>query len=286
MRISLIVCTHNRANRLSPFFDAINALTCDEAFEVIIVDNNSTDHTAQLLAEFARSAVVPVSILSEPTTGVARARNTGFKRARGEILAFTDDDCYPDPRHLQRVLECFDEQPSLGFLGGRVLLFDPTDYRITIQECEERGEIAPRQFIVPGLIHGANFAFRRTAFEAVGGFDHALGPGTPFICEDTDMLARVCDAGWPGAYDPRPLVYHHHRRKTEAEAMRLHEGYARGRGAYYIKSVLHLSERWRYLKHWYWNLRYLRWSTIRRELASALRYLATQGVVSSSRGSL
>lgn len=286
MRISLIVCTHNRAHALPKLFDAINALECAESYEVIIVDNNSRDDTPRVLAEFARSAPDHVRVTREPVQGVASARNTGFRLSSGEVIAFSDDDCYPHPTFLTSVLACFDEDESLGFLGGRVLLYDPTDYRITIKESEKREDFPPRSFILPGVIHGANFAFRRTAFVSVGGFDAKLGPGTPYVCEDVDLLARVNDAGWCGAYDPRPLVYHHHRRKTAEDAERLMAVYARGRGAYYMKSVLHLRERAKYLSQWLRTLRYQRWQTIGRELGAALTYLCTRGIRSRFHGSL
>lgn len=286
MRISLVICTHNRAYALPQLFAAIEALECAESYEVILVDNNSTDDTPKVLADFAERAGKHIRVTREPVQGVASARNTGFKLSKGAIVAFSDDDCYVHPSFLTSVLACFDEQPSLGFLGGRVLLHDPTDYRITIKESEHREDFLPHQFILPGVIHGANFAFRRDAFVSVGGFDAKLGAGTPYVCEDVDMLARVSDAGWHGAYDPRPLVYHHHRRKTAADASKLQRVYARGRGAYYIKSVIHLRGRRQYLSHWYYSTRYLDWRTAAREISAAFTYLCTRGVTSRFKGSL
>ena len=99
---------------------------------------------------------------------------------------------------LDRIVGCF-EEASLGFVGGRVLLFDPTDFPITIQELDHRVEIEPCAFVPAGLIHGANFAFRREVLEAIGGFDPGFGAGTPgFACEDVDAVARAAAAGWWG----------------------------------------------------------------------------------------
>src|SRR3546814_9709199 len=69
-----------------------------------------------------------------------------------------------------------------------------------------------------------------------------FGAGTPFACEDVDALARAAAAGWRGAYDPRPLVYHHHGRKTREDALRLRRVYDTARGAYYAKCIMDRSE--------------------------------------------
>lgn len=286
MRISLIIATHNRAYGLPALFDALNALEFDEPFEVIIVDNNSTDDTPAILRELARNAAVPVQVAHERRPGAGCARNTGFRMASGELVAVSDDDCYPHPTLLQGIAQCFDEEPALGYVGGRVLLHDPTDWRMTVKESEVREVIPPYSFIRPGIIMGANFAFRRETFETLGGFDDDFGPGTPFVCEDADLLARASDAGWLGAYDPRPIVYHHHRRKTSADAYQLRKMYDRARGAFFMKGLLHLRLRSLYLRHWYWNLSNLDWKARGREIAGGIRYLITRGLTSRRLGSL
>ncbi|HEY7613929.1 MAG TPA: glycosyltransferase family 2 protein [Gemmatimonadales bacterium] len=275
MRLSVVVCTRGRPAQLSACLDRFRALTTPVAWELVVVDNGPGDAAAEVLRRHRGETAHPLTVVEESKPGLGRARNRGWQASSGELVAFTDDDCYPADDYLDRLVECFGDR-SLGFVGGRVLLFDPTDYPITIQELDRRVEIAPRAFVPAGLIHGANFAFRRTVLEAIGGFDPGLGAGTPFACEDVDALARAAAAGWRGAYDPRPLVYHHHRRKTRDEALRLRRVYDVARGAYYMKAVLSPALRRRYLGEW---LRLIATQRPRRtagELRGALAYLTRE----------
>lgn len=211
----------------------------------------------------------------EPEAGLSRARNAGWSAASGEIIAFTDDDCYPAVDFLVSINQCFGEDDHLGFIGGRILLYDETDYRITIQERSTRRQIGPNAFIPAGLIHGVNLACRRSALISVGGFDDRFGHGRKFSCEDVDMLARLSARGWHGAYDPRPLVYHHHGRKTREQANALMKQYDRARGAYYAKCILEPGLRNRYLRAWMKNIRRQPATKIWRELTAAVEFLVS-----------
>ena len=155
-----------------------------------------------------------LEVVSEPRAGVSRGRNAGIRAARGEFIAMTDDDCLPEPDFLDAVLEAFAD-PAIGYYGGRVLLHDPADYPITIKTSTQREEFPPGTVLKPGALHGANFGFRRTVLEHIGGFDPNLGPGTPTRGgEDLELATRASFAGWRGAYDPRPTVRHDHGRRT------------------------------------------------------------------------
>ena len=151
--------------------------------------------------------------------------------------------------YVDAVLAAFDGRPDVGVLGGRILLFDPDDARVTIDERDHPAEIAPRSFVEAGAVKGANLSFRREALQAIGGFDPELGAGTPFPCEDIDAVASVLWAGYRGRYDPRPVVLHHHRRR-EPDVPRLRAGYDRGRGAYYAKFLLRPDCRRAYAAGW------------------------------------
>lgn len=273
MKISLVVCTRNRASRLPETLKAINRLTCSSPWELIIVDNGSADNTRAVIEQFRNVFSGKILIVDEPLPGLGRARNCGWRASQGDVIAFTDDDCYPDEHFLDSIVQCFEEDSGLGFLGGRVLLYDPTDYPITIRETEKREYLKPHSFIPAGLIHGANFSCRKAALERVGGFDEIFGVGALFPCEDVDVVARISDAGWFGACDPRPVVFHHHRRKAGTEIYQLMKQYDRGRGAYYAKSLLNLSQRYLYLKFWYGSIRSQRLGRTFRECAAALEYL-------------
>jgi GT2 family glycosyltransferase len=274
----LVICTRNRAAQLDRCLTALKELHSPEKWELIVINNASSDNTMDIIESFQGSLPCELRVAVEPKPGLGRARNLGWRTACGDLVAFTDDDCYPDPHFLSAVLLAFKDNPRLGFVGGQIRLYDPTDYRITIQEHAQRESLPPRSFIPAGLIQGANMSFRRSAIGAVGGFDEMFGAGAVFPCEDIDIVARLSATGWEGAYDPAPLVYHHHGRKTDAQAARLMKQYDRGRGAYYAKSLLNRSLRTAALKHWYRSILSQPYRTTGRELAAACEYWARLAV--------
>lgn len=252
--------------------ERVKRLKCDRDWQLVVVNNGSTDGTEALLRDLRGDVLPRLVVVDEPQPGLGRARNAGVRACRGELVVFTDDDCYPSDDLLLVAAEVF-KDPTLGFAGGRLLLYDPTDCRVAIVERTERREVRPGEFIAAGLISGANMAVRRAALEAAGGFDVDLGAGTPFPCEDVDMLARLSAAGWKGAYDPRLVVHHHHGRKTEAEAQALSRSYDIARGAYYAKCLLNPTLRRVYAKAWWRSLRRARCTRSLREIGGAVRYL-------------
>jgi glycosyltransferase involved in cell wall biosynthesis len=279
MQVSLIVCTRNRAARLPDFLDRLTLLEPPPGgWELILVDNASTDATPDIVERFGREAPFPVRCVSAGTPGLSRARNAGLRWARGEIIAFTDDDCYPRPDFLRALVAVFDEG-SYGFVGGRTVLYDPGDAAIGVKEAETAMDITPRTFVAAGCIHGANMAVRSDVVRQIGGFDPLLGAGTACMAaDDTEFIARAVWTGWTGRYDPRPVVAHHHGRKPGPQADDQKRGYDYGRGAYYTKFLLHARSRRPYLYEWYCRTaRPLTWNRLRRlrrEVAGGLMYLA------------
>ena len=277
VRVSLIVCTRNRAARLPRFLACAAALDAPPGgWELILVDNASTDSTPLLLDRFARDAAFPVQCVRAAVPGLSRARNIGLARARGDILAFTDDDCYPRRDYLRALVQIFDEGHH-GFVGGRVVLHDPHAARVCVKDVPTAVEIAPRTFVRAGLIHGANMAVTREVVSAIGEFDPLLGAGTWSVAgEDTDYIARAVWAGWSGRYDPRPIVAHDHGRKPGRDAEKQRRGYDYGRGAYYVKRLIDPRPRRVYLSGWYWeirrHIRRRRIATVCRELIGGARY--------------
>ena len=270
--ISVIVCTRNRAARLAAFFESVRGLQLSEPWELVLVDSASTDSTLEQLRSFAVSFGNHCSVHRATRKGLGHARNVGLAVVTAPVVAFFDDDCYAAPDYLAQVLACFREQPSLGYLGGRIELFDPDDLPLTIKTSQERVEFPTGMLLRAGEIHGANMAFRRDALRSIGGFDDALGAGTPFPCEDIDVLARLSFAGVDGAYDPRPVVRHHHGRKTEQGYESLMRGYDAGRGAFFSKMLL--SGHWSYARPWLSRMRHQPLAATAREVASACRWAA------------
>ena len=278
MKISVIVCTRNRAGRLPPFLDAMARLERPAfEWELMVVDHLSTDHTAQLVREFAAAAPFPVRAMSANAPALSGAKNQAIAAARGEILAFTDDDCYPRPDYLRALAEVFDTH-AVGVVGGRVVLHDPTDARLSIRDVDTPTTLEPRTFVHAGTMHGANLAVRREVIAAIGGFDPLFGPGTPCLAaEDVELVARAVWAGWRARYDPAPVVAHHHGRKPGEETDRVRRNYDYGRGAYYTKFLLHRQARRTYLRQWFALMRRGPGAVARRrvarELAGGRRYL-------------
>jgi GT2 family glycosyltransferase len=277
MKISVIVCTRNRASRLPRFFEALGGLERPPFdCELVIVNHASTDTTEQVIQTFAADAPYPVRTMHSDAAALSGAKNRAIAVARGEILAFTDDDCYPRPDYLFALADVF-ARHDVGVIGGRVVLHDPADARVTIRDVETPTTIEPATFVHPGTIHGANLAIRREVIAAIGGFDPLLGPSTPCIAgEDVELVARAVWAGWRARYDPAPVVSHHHGRKGE-DADRLRRGYDYGRGAYYTKLLLNRRARRIYLRRWYELTRRLPRPVARqrivREIAGGRRYL-------------
>lgn len=266
------------------------------SWELVIVDNDSTDGTAAYLKSMSqtKSGTGRIVTTFESKPGLAAARNCGWRKAVGEIVAFTDDDCYVAADYIDSMVEVFQEDPEIGFAGGRVLLFDKSDYRITIKESEERRLFHPRTFLPAGSAHGANMAFRKEVLDRIGGFDERLGAGTSYhASEDLDAFAAALWSGASGVYDPKPVVYHHHGRKTELEATRLNRGYDAGRGAYYAKYVSVKAAGPIYLKAWlksiakdcYWSARNLSFPLQSiREVTYGLRFVTASRSGSTDAG--
>jgi glycosyltransferase involved in cell wall biosynthesis len=272
--LSLVICTRNRAAQMAQTLERVSAIQTKLKWELVVVDNGSTDRTSAVVSEFAAACDHPVQTIIKEGRGVSSAKNAGWRSARSAIVVCIDDDCYPEKDYLDAIFECFSNDPKLGFVGGRILLHDPTDRRITIQESLEPLSFPPASFIRPGVIQGANVAYRRAALADVGGFDQWFGAGALYSGDETELLARISAAGWTGAYDPKPVVYHHHGRKTANDEWRLMRWYDRGRGAYYAKCILNRRMRNVYFKNWLLTRRNHSWRTTALEIVAALDYIA------------
>ncbi len=287
--LSVIVCTRNRLASLRRCVEAFDAVKADQKWELIIVDNGSDDGTAEYLSALPKVVGFRQTIITnEPHQGLGRARNKGFKTSRGGIVSFTDDDCYVTEDYIAAMLAAFRDHPGVGFVGGRILLYDKTDLRLAIDENESEASFQPRTFIAPGAMHGANMAFRRSVLDKIGGFDDRFGVGTPFCTEDTCAQADALWAGFAGVHDPRPTVFHHHGRKTKKEFRAVCKIYETGFGAYYAKYILRRDTRSVYLRKWFQIVLFDHWRAglnpkkhliilrrLVREIFGGLRYYCT-----------
>lgn len=272
--LSLVVCTRNRADQLRRTLEKIAKIESSRIWELVLVENACTDHTSEVVSNFMEGTSLHVQRVVEPEPGKGNALNSGCETAAGEIIALTDDDCYPEPDYVDAVMTVF-ESRDVGFLGGRVLRYDRSDADFSVRKGAKSELLPAHTFPKTGFIIGANMAFRREVFRSIGGYDEMMGAGTSFVCADIEFCARASDRGWRGGYFPQPTVYHHHGRKPGRDVAELHEVYDWGRGAYYAKTLLDLPTlRRQCLKWWYWDLKIARPGQTRREVFGALSYLA------------
>lgn len=279
MDISVVVCTKDRAKYLPEMLDTLRQLRAPGIlWEVVFVDNGSSDSTTDILQDFCKNFSMPARVIRETERGLSAARNTGWKASLGKIVSFTDDDCYPSQDWLVAVKRAFEDLKA-DYVGGRVLLFDSNDAPITIQTSEKTFAFKKYSYIESGQIMGANFSCTRKMLDAIGGFDKRLGAGTNLLSgEDTDLLIRASLSGFEGFYEPSIVVYHHHRRRLDADVKKLNSGYARGRGALSMKTISESTAKMLYLKNWYWRIRVLarekKFNQCLNELMGAVHYIA------------
>lgn len=241
---SVAICTYNRANRLAEVLcDLLGQEGLAElAGEVIIVDNNCTDNTVEVVEAFRER--LPVAYVRESRQGLAHARNRAIEVFTGDWLLFTDDDVRLEPNWLKAYAEAAQDHPEAAFMGGRILprwrggkptwvrdvrmamlagVFGTFDLDSSVRRMET-GDPAP---------FGANFALSRRLVEELGGFDPRLG----VVGEDrgrgeeTEYLGRT---GVPGVYVGSALCWHW----VERERLRLpalyRYGVASGRAQAYL----------------------------------------------------
>lgn len=245
--VSLVICTRNRARQLAACLAAVAEISCSQSWETVIVDNGSRDRTKAIATDFLRDRKHGLYVW-EPQPGLSQARNAGVAASTGEIVAFTDDDCYPAPDLLDHIYDAFADE-RIGFVGGRILLHDPGDYPLTINKSMEQRRFIGGSVVPCAVVQGANMAFRRRVLLDIGGFDPTLGAGTPFPAEDWDAAARACISGWDGGYFPAAIVFHHHGRKESEASLQL-RAYHYASGAVYAKLLMGRATRWPYGKHW------------------------------------
>ncbi len=225
--VSILLCTFNRAAFLRETLAALGCLRCprDCTVEILIVDNNSTDATREVVLQASAGARYPVKYLFERRQGKSFALNTGLAHATGDVLALTDDDVIPDEGWLERIIAAF-RTYDVTFAFGKVLpLWGclPPPELLTERAHEIWGPLAivdygdraveyTRDAVGQKLPIGANLAFSRAALEIVGGWRTDLGKvdNTLISGEDHEIFFRLRRADlYRGLYDPRIMVRHH-----------------------------------------------------------------------------
>ena len=222
MRISVILCTYNRCLYLSKVLDSIAASVVPESveWEVLVVDNNSSDQTPQVANEFAVRYPGRFRYILEPRQGKSLALNSGIRESRGDILAFVDDDVTVETTWLRNLSQTLENGKWAG-TGGRTLLaesFSPPRW-LALAGPHSLGGVLAAQFDLgddpcdlDNPPYGANMAYRKEMFEKYGVFRTDMGPSTdrdiPRPNEDTEFGRRLLAAGERLRYEPSAIVYH------------------------------------------------------------------------------
>jgi glycosyltransferase involved in cell wall biosynthesis len=256
--ISVVIPTLDSAARIRRALQAMVAAgACTEFdWELIVVDNNSTDGTADVVTSFASEhPELPLKMVLEAKAGISAARNQGVASARYPIIAITDDDCIVTPSWLNDIREAFEREPACQLVCGRVELQDHRDARISIRDFIDHCDITTLGAIRERMM-GCNVSIARDVFDAVGGFDTSFGPPN-FIqsADDYELFYRALRAGFRLEYVPSIRVFHAHGRRTHAEVAAIRRRYIRGYGGLLGRYIRRGDGR--LLKPAYWEMRNL-----------------------------
>ena len=234
--ISVVICTCDRPDMIGAAVESVLAQAYPK-FEVLVLDQSRGDQTQAIVLDLAvRDPRLRYLRLAE--RGLSRAYNRGVREAAFELLAFTDDDCVAPSDWLELIAAALDGNPDVDLLYGQVLEPSNADSTAVIPtlpiartERLSRGE----GFRVFGM--GANFAARRRALLAIGGFDEVLGGGGPLqSAQDFDLAYRLYRAGGVILLEPEVTVRHYGARGL-ADWPDTIRSYGIGVGGFYFKHV-------------------------------------------------
>jgi GT2 family glycosyltransferase len=214
--ISVVVCSYNGSRTIRECLDGLLRLEYPN-YEVIVVDDGSTDATPAIVREYG------FRLVSMPgNQGLSSARNAGWQAASGSIVAYIDDDAWPDPHWLGYLAVTFQNTPHLGVGGPNI---PPPDDDL-VARCVADSPGGPTHVLVSDReaehLPGCNMAFRKAALEAVGGFD----PQFRAAGDDVDLCWRLQERGGTLGFHPGAMVWHR-RRNSVRGYWRQQRGYGR-----------------------------------------------------------
>jgi GT2 family glycosyltransferase len=251
--VSVVVATHDRPTDLAISLRSLLSLEYPN-FEIIVVDNApSSSATADFMKE-TYGTLAMVRYVREDRPGLGHAHNRGLEYVRGEIVAFTDDDVLADRWWLAELVKGFSASAKVGCVTGMIF---PRELQTQAQMwIEQHGgfgkgyasrifdlaENRPKDRLYPyaagAFGSGANMAFRTSALRAVGGFDPALGAGSPGVGgDDLAGFFQIITAGYALVYQPGAIVHHLHRRDYAGLRKQVY-GYGVGLTAYLTKCLI------------------------------------------------
>ena len=199
-RASVVVCTRNGAKTLRECLVGLLELDYPD-FEVVVVDDGSTDDTAAIASAF------PVRVITSGGQGLSDARNRGLQASTGEIVAYLDDDAHPDPHWLTHIATTLSTTEHAGVGGPNIA---PADAGF-VARCVDRAPGLPTHVLIDDRvaehIPGCNMAFRRDRLEAIGGFDTQFRTAG----DDVDVCWRLQERGWTLGFNAGAVAFHHRR---------------------------------------------------------------------------
>jgi glucosyl-dolichyl phosphate glucuronosyltransferase len=218
MKITVILCTYNRCLALSKCLESVSAQEPPDAsdWEVLVVDNNSSDHTRELVEDFCQRYPGRFRYLFESQQGKSYALNAAIREAHGDLLAFVDDDVTVERTWLQNLTSSLRNDDWAG-AGGRILpeWHCPPPNWLPLNERYALGpfalfDLGPDAGQLTEPPFGTNMVFRKAMFEKYGGFRIDLGPNPDNLIrgEDTEFGGRLLAAGERLRYEPAAVVYH------------------------------------------------------------------------------
>jgi O-antigen biosynthesis protein len=214
-RVSVVVCTFNGGRTLGATLQGVERLEYPD-LEVIVVDDGSTDNTADVAGEF------DVRLIRTPNAGLGAARNVGAAAATGAIVAYLDADAWPDPHWVHYLVDTFDRTGSAAVGGPNI---PPSDGN-AVAESVAHSPGGPIHVLVSDTeaehIPGCNFSIRKDVLDEIGGFD----PQFRAAGDDVDLCWRLQEAGHRISFNPAAVVWHHRRNSVRA-FWRQQRGYGR-----------------------------------------------------------
>ena len=219
MHLDVVIPTYNRSALLKQAIDSLlrARVPAELSIKIIVVDNNSTDHTKAVINEAIKTSNGRVSYVFEKHQGRSPALNAGIAAATGDLIGFIDDDEEIDELWYETILLAFTNR-EIDFIGGpyvprfesEVPRWLPKDHTAVVGIVDGGDEVVPFDDSYPGILMGGNAVFRREVLDRVGPYSTALGrSGTRLLsCEDEDMYQRLRAASARGLYLPQLIVYH------------------------------------------------------------------------------
>jgi len=264
MIVTIIVPTRNRASTIVPCLDSIVAALSKPSHieaDIVVVNNGSTDDTAQVVQNWAETfCVFPFRLLFEELKGISNARNCGMRSAKGDLLVFIDDDCRMHPDYVIDLLR-YDASDTVPVLrGGCVALGDPADLPLSILSRPDiarwsRKLNSARHDNLGDTLLGCNMTMRKTVADLIGPFDTSLGAGTNIPGgDDIDYVYRAYLLDITIESVPNMKVYHFHGRRNISDGTKLFQNYSVGGGALLAKYAFKAPA---LCKPYYWDVKNL-----------------------------